>query len=62
MTVAELENAWREDLETHIDFEEWQFISRDGLKYEDADKTKPFVCFGSFFVCFLGLCRSCNAY
>ena len=43
-----VENAWREDLMTHIDFEGWQFISRDGLHYEDADKTKPFVCFGSF--------------
>lgn len=43
-----VENAWREDLITHIDFEGWQFISRDGLHYEDADKTKPFVCFGSF--------------
>lgn len=43
-----VENAWNEDLTTHIDFEGWQFISRGGLSYEQADKTKPIVCFGSF--------------
>ena len=41
--------AWSEDLLLHKDFEGWQFVSRDTeLKYEDADKTKPLVCFGSF--------------
>src|SRR5690606_2867172 len=39
---------WEEDLRTHVDFEGWQFISRDGLSFEDADLSKPFVCFGSF--------------
>lgn len=43
-----VQNAWEEDLKTHIDFKGWQFISRNGLTYEDADKSKPFVCFGSF--------------
>jgi len=43
-----VQNAWKDDLESHIDFEGWQFISRNGLTYEDADKTKPIVCFGSF--------------
>mgnify|MGYP000059619748 CR=1 FL=1 len=43
-----VEAAWEEDLMTHIDFEGWQFICRDGLTYEQADKTRPFVCFGSF--------------
>lgn len=43
-------NAWEEDLKCHVDFPGWQFISKkpDGLTYEDADKKKPFVCFGSF--------------
>jgi hypothetical protein len=42
-------HAWSEDLCRHIDFEGWQFITRDGdLTYERADKKKPIVCFGSF--------------
>lgn len=43
-------NAWEEDLRCHVDFPGWQFISKKpgGLAYEDADKKKPFVCFGSF--------------
>jgi len=43
-----VQDAWEEDLKRHIDFKGWQFISPDGLTYEDADKKKPFVCFGSF--------------
>ncbi|MBS1629117.1 MAG: GIY-YIG nuclease family protein [Bacteroidetes bacterium] len=43
-----VQNAWEEDLKRHVDFSGWQFISRNGLSYEDADKQKPFVCFGSF--------------
>ncbi|GAY75435.1 type III restriction system endonuclease [Sporolactobacillus inulinus] len=43
-----VENAWREDLLTHVDFEGWQFICRDGMTYEEADHNKPIVCFGSF--------------
>jgi hypothetical protein len=43
-----VQNAWDEDLQNHIDFKGWQFISRNGLHFEDADKTKPYVCFGSF--------------
>lgn len=43
-----VQNAWEEDLKTHVDFESWQFISPNGLSYEEADKTKPIVCFGSF--------------
>ncbi len=43
-----VQNAWEEDLKNHIDFKGWQFISKDGLSYEEADKSKPFVCFGSF--------------
>lgn len=43
-------NAWQEDLENHIDFEGWQFVSNNEntLSYEEADKDKPIVCFGSF--------------
>ncbi len=45
-----VQSAWREDLMTHLDFEGWQFISRheDDLQYEQANLSKPFVCFGSF--------------
>ena len=43
-----VQSAWQEDLNTHIDFEGWQFITRSGLTYEQADKSKPFVCFASF--------------
>ena len=43
-----VQNAWEEDLKSHVDFNGWQFISPGGLSYEDADKLKPFVCFGSF--------------
>ena len=42
-------SAWQEDLNSHIDFEGWQFISRNTeLTYETADKARPIVCFGSF--------------
>ena len=43
-----VEAAWQEDLESHVDFEGWQFVSRDGRSYEECDPTRPIVCFGSF--------------
>lgn len=43
-----VQNAWEEDLMSHVDFEGWQFLSRNGLSYEDCDKSRPFVCFASF--------------
>ncbi len=43
-----VENSWRDDLFSHVDFEGWQFISRGGTSYDEIDKTKPFVCFASF--------------
>ncbi|MEK7263244.1 MAG: GIY-YIG nuclease family protein [Bacteroidota bacterium] len=43
-----VQSAWEEDLLTHIDFKGWQFISPNGLSYDNADKIKPIVCFGSF--------------
>lgn len=43
-----VQSAWQEDLQTHIDFQGWQFISRNGLSFRDANKSKPIVCFASF--------------
>lgn len=44
-----VENSWEEDLNSHLDFEGWQFVSRHtDLKGEDCDKNRPIVCFGSF--------------
>jgi len=43
-----VQSAWEDDLLTHTDFVDWQFINRDGLSYVDANKSKPFVCFASF--------------
>ena len=51
-----VQTAWREDLMSHVDFEGWQFISRDANnlqdtindQYQRADKNRPIVCFGSF--------------
>jgi hypothetical protein len=43
-----VQSAWEEDLRCHVDFRGWQFIKPGGLTYEEADKKKPFVCFGSF--------------
>lgn len=43
-----VQSAWDEDLMTHTDFEGWQFISRNGLSFEEANPKKPIVCFGSF--------------
>ena len=43
-----VEAAWQEDLESHVDFEGWQFVSRDGRTYEECDPSRPIVCFGSF--------------
>jgi len=44
-----VENSWREDLLNHLDFEGWQFLSKNtGLDYKHLDKKKPLVCFGSF--------------
>ena len=43
-----VQSAWEEDLNTHVDFDGWQFISRNSLSFEQADPKKPIVCFGSF--------------
>ena len=53
-----VKTAWKDDLNGHVDFDGWQFLSqpnqRDSIsnsldiQYENADKAKPIVCFGSF--------------
>ena len=43
-----VQSSWEEDLKDHVDFEGWQFIKPGGLTYAEADKERPFVCFGSF--------------
>jgi hypothetical protein len=43
-----VQSAWAEDLNGHVDFKGWQFISPGGRSYEEADKKRPLVCFGSF--------------
>lgn len=43
-----VQSAWESDLKSHVDFTGWQFIKPGGLTYEEADKSRPIVCFGSF--------------
>ncbi len=44
-----VENSWRDDLYSHINFKEWQFVSKDTKNsYNDINKSKPFACFASF--------------
>ncbi|WP_052016792.1 restriction endonuclease [Deinococcus sp. RL] len=44
-----VEDAWQTDLESHVDFEGWQYCSRaSGGDPTQADPTRPLVYFGSF--------------
>ena len=52
-----MESAWADDLYHHVDFKGWQFISNKDARdinfsideeFEEADKNKPIVVFGSF--------------
>lgn len=44
-----VEDAWRSDLESHVDFAKWQYVSRrDELLKSGIDSAFPFVYFGSF--------------
>lgn len=48
-----VEASWEEDLLTHVDFEGWQFYSRElavsnRVTPNNLDKNRPIVCFGSF--------------
>jgi superfamily II DNA or RNA helicase len=44
-----VQSAWEEDLNSHIDFEGWKFLSSKNFNDVSALKSKkPVVCFGSF--------------
>ncbi len=44
-----VQSAWEEDLLSHVDFEGWQFFSRNSEQdFTELDMSKPVVCFGSF--------------
>lgn len=44
-----VENAWEEDLKSHVDFEGWQFISNHTINnVDELDQNRPIVAFGSF--------------
>lgn len=44
-----VEDAWQADLESHIDFDGWQYLSKaSGNDPTDIDPKKPVVYFGSF--------------
>jgi len=44
-----VEDAWQTDLESHVNFHGWQYLSRSsGGDPTTADKRKPLVYFGSF--------------
>ena len=44
-----VEDAWQTDLESHVDFDGWQYLSRtSGSDPTEVDDQKPVVYFGSF--------------
>ncbi len=44
-----VEDAWQVDLESHVDFTDWQYFSKStGVDPTKADKKRPLVYFGSF--------------
>ena len=44
-----VEDAWQTDLESHVDFDDWQYLSRSsGSDPTHVDPKKPVVYFGSF--------------
>lgn len=44
-----VEDAWQSDIESHVDFDGWQYLSRaNGTNPTKADKKRPLVYFGSF--------------
>ena len=44
-----VESAWEEDIKFHIDFDNWQFYSKNSnIKLKKINKTFPLICFGSF--------------
>ena len=47
-----VQSAWKEDLLTHVDFKDWDFVSKGYKDFSEIKKDKPFVCFASFLYCF----------
>ncbi len=44
-----VEDAWQTDLQNHVDFDGWQYLSKSsGGDPRQIDRKKPVVCFGSF--------------
>ncbi len=44
-----VEDAWQTDLESHVDFDGWQYLSHSsGSETSEASSKKPLVYFGSF--------------
>ncbi len=44
-----VEDAWQTDLESHVDFDRWQYLSKNsGADPTQIDHSKPVVYFGSF--------------
>src|SRR5690606_39015569 len=44
-----VEDAWKSDLESHVDFDGWQYVSRaSGIDPRTISTRKPLVYFGSF--------------
>ena len=44
-----VEDAWQSDLESHVDFDGWQYLSRNSdLDPTEVNRRKPVVYFGSF--------------
>ena len=42
-------DAWQSDLESHVDFSGWQYLSRNSsLNWSTVDRRNPIVYFGSF--------------
>jgi hypothetical protein len=43
-----VEDSWKDDLLTHKDFRNWQFIQGKTETDKDVQESKPYVCFASF--------------
>ena len=43
-----VQSAWKEDLLTHVDFKDWDFVSESYKGFSEIKKDTPFVCFASF--------------
>ncbi len=43
-----VENSWKEDLISHVDFKGWKFLSKNYNKDFKLEKNYPTICFGSF--------------